>query len=511
MTDDNQRASPKNEAAPCTDPGEDAEMRAARRELKQSSISDPSPLATDSGGGGDNSAVDCKADAAPAAMPSESPLETHTGDATESKIVAPKANASPKKKRAHDQLDADRQTKDDDVASVASSDSAKDRSSRLEPEKKRHRDQEYADLNLKTAEADSGSTPKENEDDTKSSSDKITATASDAPKVPSTSLPAAAGASSKSDAGSTANPESSSHISAQLSTAPVTTAAAPAPAPAPKLTFGSNDGVSPFAALSSTTNGFSARSGTGFASAFSAVKPLNSFAALGAPSLQSGKAKKPFGAPDSESEPDDEEEQTEPDTVSEEPLRASSPDKDSDDRKKTRLQKGIPPRMTRHRAELTSAVEVDDGEAGEVTIVSVRAKMFSLDKDAGWKERGAGMLKINVPRACVQFDGTGAPVPGSFDASVLVGDEKASDDGKGHQMARLIMRQDQTLRVILNTVIMPAMQFQQKATLKSVGVLFPAFEGEEVKPVSITMRMSAANAKIFMKEVEMVQKQLRRN
>ncbi|RCI13835.1 hypothetical protein L249_8065 [Ophiocordyceps polyrhachis-furcata BCC 54312] len=505
MSDDNQRASSKNEPALCTDSGEDAEMRAARRELKQSSISDPSPLTRNSG---DNSTADSKADAASIVMPSESPLETtHTGNATESNTVESKANASPKKKRAHDQLDADRKTQHDDAASVASSDSAKDRSSRLEPEKKRHRDQEYTDLNLKTAEADSRSMAREEEVDPKSSSDKTTAAASDAPKVPSTSLPAAPGASSKSVAGSSANFESSSLIPAHPSTASVATAAVPAP----KLTFGRNDGVSPFAALSSTTNGFAARSGQGFASAFSAMKPLNSFAALGAPSLQGGKAKKkPFGAPDSESEPDDEGEQTEPDRHSEELPRALSPDKDSDDRKKTRLQKGISHQTTRHSAMLTSAVEVDDGEAGEVTIVSVRAKMFSLDKDAGWKERGAGMLKINVPRVCVEFDETGAPVPGSFDASVLVGDEKASDDGKGHQVARLIMRQDQTLRVILNTVIIPTMLFQQKATLKSVGVLFTAFEGEEVKPVSITMRMSAANAKIFMKDVEMVQRQLRR-
>ncbi|RDA91030.1 hypothetical protein CP533_2537 [Ophiocordyceps camponoti-saundersi (nom. inval.)] len=490
MSDDNQRASPKNDSVSCTDPGEDAAMRAARRELKQSSISDPSPLTRDSG---DNSAPDGKPDAACPEMPSESPLEARPGNSANPQAVDSKANASPKKKRAHDQLDADRKTQDDDADSVTSTESAKDRSSRSEPEKKRHRDQEYTDSSLKIVEADPHSKAQKDEGDANSSCDRAAVAALDAPQVLSTEVPAAAAASSKSDADSSVNPLSSSHVSVQPSTAAVPTATATAPAP--KLTFGSNDGVSPFAALSST-NGFAARSGKGFASAFSTVKPLSSFAALGAPPPESGKAKKPFGAPDSESEQDDdEEEQAEPDRLSEEPLRASSPDKDGDDKKKTRLQK----------------IEVDDGETGEVTIVSVRAKMFSLDKDAGWKERGAGMLKINVPRVCVEFDETGAPVPGSFDASLLGGDEKTTDDGKGHQMARLIMRQDQTHRVILNTVIMPTMQFQQKATLKSVGVLFTAFEGEEVKPVSITMRMSAANAKVFLKDVEMVQRQLRRH
>lgn len=122
--------------------------------------------------------------------------------------------------------------------------------------------------------------------------------------------------------------------------------------------------------------------------------------------------------------------------------------------------------------------------------MSVRAKMFSLDKEAGWKERGAGMLKINVPRACVEFDEGGAPIIGSFDASGFEVDDEAADDSKGHMVARLIMRQDQTHRVILNTPIVPAMQFQEKASLKSVVILFTAFEGEQAKPVSVSMKVS---------------------
>lgn len=132
-------------------------------------------------------------------------------------------------------------------------------------------------------------------------------------------------------------------------------------------------------------------------------------------------------------------------------------------------------------------VEVNDGEAGESTILSVRAKMFHLDKEAGWKERGAGMLKINVPSACVEFDSSDTPVPGSFDASGL---SAATEDQDTHpKVVRLLMRQDQTHRVILNTAILPAMKFTEKASLKSVGILFTAFEGTDAKPVSITMRV----------------------
>ena len=133
---------------------------------------------------------------------------------------------------------------------------------------------------------------------------------------------------------------------------------------------------------------------------------------------------------------------------------------------------------------------MNDGEAGEATVISVRAKMFYHDKEAGWKERGAGMLKINVPQVCVDFDESGVVISGSFDASGLeLDDAEGSGSSKGHNVARLIMRQDQTHRVILNTAILPAMKFQEKASLKSVGILFTVFEGEPAKPVSITMRV----------------------
>lgn len=135
---------------------------------------------------------------------------------------------------------------------------------------------------------------------------------------------------------------------------------------------------------------------------------------------------------------------------------------------------------------------VDNGETGEATIVSVRAKMYyvdSDDKDAGWKERGAGILKINVPASCVDFDGSGVPIPGTFDASGL--DE---DDGSGaFRGARLILRQDQTHRLLLNTVLLPAMVFHEKASLKAVNVMFTAFgpneESDTPRGFSVNMKV----------------------
>ena len=130
----------------------------------------------------------------------------------------------------------------------------------------------------------------------------------------------------------------------------------------------------------------------------------------------------------------------------------------------------------------TSTVDVDNGEADEATLLAVRAKLFYLDKDSGgWKERGAGMLKINVPDHCVEFDMDGVPLVGTFDASQL-----GSCNGK---VPRLILRQDQTHKVLLNTAIHPTADFQEKATLRATNVLFVSFEGAEGKAVSITAKV----------------------
>ncbi|KAI5466566.1 hypothetical protein BGZ63DRAFT_345598 [Mariannaea sp. PMI_226] len=452
MADDAPDASPRTEPVNI-EIKEDAETRAARRELKQSSISDPKPAADTALGSGTPSAVNSAARPASPADASDSDLKDQV--------------ASPKKKRAHDQLDGgEKDTDNNDATSVASSDSAKDRASRLEPEKKRHRDEESNDIDLMSKTEDSS----KNDESAKSPAKKDAPpsstsafAASSFGKLSSGSSPfASLGATKGSVFGSAGAPSLSSFAS------PAT--ASPAqPAAPPKLTFGSTTSASPFATIPSNTNGLGG--GSPFGSTLSGIKPLGSFAAPGGSALKTDRPAKPFGAPESDAEDDEGDKSDEEEAQHEELERARSPEKESEDKKKHKLQK----------------VEVNDGETGETTIISVRAKIYFLDKDAGWKERGAGMLKINVPSACVEFDESGAVIPGSFDASSLEADEDT--ELKDHKVARLILRQDQTHRVILNTAILPATKFTEKASLKSVGILFTALEGEPAKPVSITMRV----------------------
>lgn len=235
-------------------------------------------------------------------------------------------------------------------------------------------------------------------------------------------------------------------------------------------------------------------------------KPLSSFAKPGE-SFKSEKPAKPFGAPDSDAEDsggeeggddgqsDDGDEGDAKDDSDKEEAKAS-------EEKKKKLQRSMPEcPFLKCRSQLTSTVALDDGESGEVTILAVRAKLYALEKDHGWRERGSGMLKINVPESCVQFDGVAA-MPGSFDASGLDDDEADEEAGQAPRakVVRLIMRQDSTHRMLLNTVILPAINFQEKTSLKSSGILFTAFEGDG-KPVSVQAKVCSPSLRIDTRRV----------
>jgi Ran-binding protein 3 len=207
------------------------------------------------------------------------------------------------------------------------------------------------------------------------------------------------------------------------------------------------------------------------------------------------KPAKPFGAPDSDAE-DGGDDDDEAEEAEEEDAEAVSKNEDeqekakedakspSEDTKKPRLQRSKRLFLYCLYSSLTVLVVVDDGERDEATVLAVRAKMYQLDKELGWKERGAGMLKLNVPKASVEFDDAGTADIASFDASVLeTGSDE--DEAKSQQSVRLIMRQDHTLRLILNTTIVPAIKFQVITKLKSANVLFTAFDTDEVKQVQM--------------------------
>ena len=128
-------------------------------------------------------------------------------------------------------------------------------------------------------------------------------------------------------------------------------------------------------------------------------------------------------------------------------------------------------------------------------MLQLRAKLFALEsKEAGWKERGVGTLKINVPESCASFDEVGQAIPGSFDASGL---DAEHADTNAPRVARLIMRQENTHRVILNTIIVRAMEFKDKQpSSNSAQILFTAFEGDkEPRPINMLLKASHVNFK----------------
>lgn len=79
---------------------------------------------------------------------------------------------------------------------------------------------------------------------------------------------------------------------------------------------------------------------------------------------------------------------------------------------------------------------------------------------------------------------TGAVDAKSFDPSVL-----KDSTPENPKLVRLVMRQDSTLRVILNTVMLAGMDFQLKEGFKTWSVLFTAIEGDDGQYVPVTMKV----------------------
>ncbi|KAL2127191.1 hypothetical protein VTI74DRAFT_11125 [Chaetomium olivicolor] len=484
---------------------EDAETTAARRELKHATISEKAgrdnlPLSQDASD--DDAAKDKR---------------PRRGFTPEISFSAPREDAlkeqlsSPKKKRAHDELDENKDVAEAPLEERTSDNAAntaavQSRTNRSEPEKKRPRDRQASASAIQSGKEEveplsASASPRSSMEQPSEARDSTTKT--EQPKQTSAAAFASSGfaklaASSASPFGSiggAGKPSLFGSSSGTSSFGSVLSSSKPAaPSAPPKLSFGSAAAVSsPFAGLNGQTGGSVFKSSP-FASAFggSALSGprLGNFGKPGE-ALKSDKPAKPFGAPDSDAEDksedeDNEDEDTKGDAASEDEAKEEDKEKDESDRKKPKLQK----------------IVVDDGEGRELTLFSVRAKMYVMEKGVGWKERGAGMLKVNVPKSTVELDDqTCAPDPSSFDPSVL---EDEDDDAPKH--VRLIMRQDHTLRVILNTIILPAMKFQVKNGLKASTVLFTAFEGGEARQVQ--MKLSEANATAFLQLVEMLKKRL---
>ncbi|KAL1861983.1 hypothetical protein Plec18170_000807 [Paecilomyces lecythidis] len=312
---------------------------------------------------------------------------------------------SPKKKRSLDQLE-----KDDEKAQEPAG-KATFENALAEPEKKRHRDnsQERRSSGESKDEASKPSLPS-----AFANTSAVSPFASLAPKskkeeeAPKATHVTSASAFASSTFGAFASSAQSpfgslgSSSSSIFKSTPTTEAEKPA-----SPGFAAAAGSSPFAASTpSGASGFGTL-GSGF-SGFAAAAPkpgggLTSFAAPGGPGLLGSEKAKPFGAAADSS--DEEHEQDEAKPGSELPTF----EKDKED-------------------ERFFEQPIETGEEEEVTYFSCKAKLFGFSGKE-WKERGLGTFKVNV----------------------------REPTGEGKKTARLIMRADGVLRVMLNTPIFNGM------------------------------------------------------
>ncbi|PQE31192.1 DEAD DEAH box helicase protein [Rutstroemia sp. NJR-2017a WRK4] len=487
---------------------DDAATMAASEELKHTTISEKSQIPS----GEDQQHAETQVVAEDKEMSGTDKDTTPEAEPTDAQNTEMKDRiSSPKKKRGRDQDDDTVQPEND---STGNADTAREggssngnRTMRTGPEKKRPRDTSEDPSRLAEKEsvlAKEISTPAE--------SSKTT------PSAPEPSALSSESASTLPSGNSTNDKFASSGFGAlaSASTSPFGSLGATKPSVFAKSTESSGSGFAALAGSKSpntatagpaisklggtSTSGFGSAFGSGSTSGFGALgsgsvfgsalgngfsggsgPKLSSFAAPGNDKVISGtKPVKPFGAPDSEEEDEDEDEDSE-----------GGENADDEEAVKTVAEE--------KKKSKTVKVHIDDGEADEITLLQVRAKLFALgSKEVGWKERGVGTLKINAPKACVEFDDNGHSISGSFDSSALEG-----------RSVRLIMRQENTHRVILNTVVFKAMEFKPKPSTNSAQILFTAFEGDsDPKPINMLLKMSEANYKLFTNEIESIQHEL---
>ncbi|PWN29445.1 hypothetical protein BDZ90DRAFT_258365 [Jaminaea rosea] len=117
------------------------------------------------------------------------------------------------------------------------------------------------------------------------------------------------------------------------------------------------------------------------------------------------------------------------------------------------------------------------GEEGERTIHSVRAKLYTMtkegSKDGTWKERGTGTLRVNVPKDLYyQQRSQQYPQLGKYPRPSV----SASGGSGGASAARLVMRAEGVLRLILNVRLFPGMGVE---LAQEKFVRFVALEGGE--------------------------------
>ncbi|KAI9756662.1 MAG: hypothetical protein M4579_003751 [Chaenotheca gracillima] len=365
---------------------------------------------------------------------------------------------SPKKKRSRDQFDQDEahRIETETVAPPAepkdhesTSATRTSRTAREEPEKKRHRDTsqeptEGSKLEEKKIPAASGFantssvSPFKSLPEEKSTSE----SASDTSSQPQTSSSAFAKSGFGALAGSATSPFGS--LSPKAEASPFGTFGGGAK-PAGSV-FGSSFQAPANSTFGGGSSGFG-KFGGGFGGPLGGTRGTD-FSSKGVSSgiglgEKPAKQAKPFGAPAESREEDD-----------------SQGDDDGEDGE-TGLE-GDP-----KAAAMFQAREVETGEEGEETLFANRAKLFYFNKEQKvWKERGNGTLKLNTSVYLAVNDGNDAddekPGDGSTsDAGDEAANEEESDKAESSlkQSARLIMRAEGVLRVVLNVPIYKGMKF----------------------------------------------------
>lgn len=189
--------------------------------------------------------------------------------------------------------------------------------------------------------------------------------------------------------------------------------------------FGS--GASGFASLGGVSSGGfgGGLGGTGFGSLGSGG--LSSFASgKPAPAASSSKLAKPFGAAANLEDAEDGGDEEDDGAGFKSPL---SQDSDKQD-------------------ERFYAQDIETGEEGEMTEMTCRAKLYNFapgeDGKKEWRERGVGILRLNVQRPL-------------------------HDDDDTKTTARLLMRADGSHRVLLNTPVLPQIKFGQPDGSRPTG------------------------------------------
>lgn len=141
---------------------------------------------------------------------------------------------------------------------------------------------------------------------------------------------------------------------------------------------------------------------------------------------------------------------------------------------------------------LTLLFAVETGEEGEETRFSARAKLYYFDSAGkAWKERGFGMLKLNVSE--------GGPEENYHSHEGVDPENKGRETSQNEEApqkrhARLLMRSEGVFRVVLNVPIFKGMKAgDQNGNMPSDRCLkFTAFEDE--KHVMMQLRVGSTTS-----------------